>query len=169
MHTRELTSSHCVTCEVELTDEVVRLSDGRPGVPISASAFADIQQRLSEVSGDIDVLLPDAHAHAAEGIAHAGFYLLVRRQHHLRGLLDRAVVMVPDGRALLGSIVTVRQSDGSHDRLALVTPVDADPSAGRVSIDAPIGAALLGRRVGDVVSVHAPSGLRDLTVVAVGA
>ena len=75
--------------------------------------------------------------------------------------------MVPDGRALLGTIVTVREPDGSYDRLALATPVDADPSAGRVSIEAPIGAALLRRRVGDVVTVRAPAGLRDLTVVAV--
>ena len=68
---------------------------------------------------------------------------------------------------MVGSIVTVREPDGSHDRIALVTPVHADPIAGRVSIEAPIGAALLGRRVGDVVSVRAPAGLRDLTVAAV--
>ena len=110
MRKRELTPPRCATCEVELTprrhavgfccsgcerdgpctcsyDEVVRLADGRPCVPISAAAFAEIQQRLIDVSGDVDLLLPDAHAHATEGIAHAGFYLLVRQQRQLRALL----------------------------------------------------------------------------------
>jgi len=190
MHKRELTPRRCATCDVELTpcrkaigfccsgcerggpctcsyDEDVPLVDGRQGVPISAAAFAQIQQRLMDVTGDVDLLLPDANAHAAEGIAHVGFYLLVRQQRQLRALLDRAVVMAPDGRALLGSTVTVRDPDGSHDRLALVTAVEADPRVGRISIEAPIGAALLGRRAGDVVTVRAPAGLRDLTVVAV--
>ena len=97
MHKRELASPRCATCELELTphrravgfccggcerggpctcsyDEVVRLADGRPGVPISAAAFAQLQQRLIDVADDVDLLLPDANAHAAEGIAHAGFY-----------------------------------------------------------------------------------------------
>jgi transcription elongation GreA/GreB family factor len=81
---------------------------------------------------------------------------------------DCAEVIAADGRALLESIRTVPQPDDSHECLTLVTPVGADPGAGRVSIEAPIGAALLGRCVGDVVGVRAPAGIRDLTVVAVG-
>jgi transcription elongation factor GreA len=42
---------------------------------------------------------------------------------------------------------------------------ESDPTAGEISHESPIGAALLGRRVGDVVEADAPGGRRRLEVV----
>jgi transcription elongation factor GreA len=42
---------------------------------------------------------------------------------------------------------------------------ESDPAAGEISYESPIGAALLGRRVGDVVEAPAPGGSRRLEIV----
>ncbi|MCC6649485.1 MAG: nucleoside diphosphate kinase regulator [Polyangiaceae bacterium] len=52
-------------------------------------------------------------------------------------------------------------------RLQLVFPRDADSDAGRVSVLAPLGCALLGLRVGQRIDWEMPGGMRTLRVVAV--
>jgi transcription elongation factor GreB len=44
---------------------------------------------------------------------------------------------------------------------------EAEPSAGLVAFLAPLARALLGRRVGDLVTVRAPGGTEDLEIRAV--
>jgi transcription elongation factor GreA len=45
--------------------------------------------------------------------------------------------------------------------------VESDPSAGRISVDSPVGRALVGRKKGDKVTVSVPSGTLSLTIKAV--
>jgi len=90
--------------------------------------------------------------------------------HRLRVLdsaLDAAVLVVPDGRAVVGSRVTIREADGSRVAFTLVPPGIEAPGAGRISPDSPLGAALLDRRAGDRVRVAAPAGRREILVVEV--
>lgn len=62
----------------------------------------------------------------------------------------------------MNSIARVRLEDpqmGSHEyELTLVYPRDADGSAEKVSILAPVGSALLGLRMGDAIDWPMPSG-----------
>ena len=44
---------------------------------------------------------------------------------------------------------------------------EADPAAGRISYASPVGSALLGRRVGEVVEVAVPSGVLRLEVLEI--
>ena len=56
--------------------------------------------------------------------------------------------------------------DGSQRKLAVCYPEDADPNAGFVSVLSPIGTALLGRRVGEIVQWSAPGGnVQQLRIV----
>jgi transcription elongation factor GreA len=71
-----------------------------------------------------------------------------------------------DGRIRLGSSVDVEE-DGMPATYAMVGRTESDPSAGRVSTDSPIGAALLGRSAGDEVEVVTPSGRLRYRIVAV--
>ncbi len=66
----------------------------------------------------------------------------------------------------IGSTVTV--TDVLHDRQQTFQLVDGtgDPQHGIVSGRSPVGRALTGHHVGDVVAVAAPSGQRELRVVA---
>ena len=63
--------------------------------------------------------------------------------------------------------VTVELEDGTERTYRLVGPDETEPSAGAISVDAPLGRALLGKKDGEVVAVVRPAGLVELTVVEV--
>ena len=89
----------------------------------------------------------------------------------LRAMRADAVVVETTGAAdvvALSTAVTVRDLDsGREQRLEIVGEAESDPRAGRLSIDAPLGRALVGARVGDEVGFDAPRGRRRLSVVAI--
>jgi len=58
----------------------------------------------------------------------------------------------------LGAKILVRAPDGEEETYVVVAPNEADPRAGKVSSQSPIGRALLGRRVGESVVILAPGG-----------
>ena len=90
----------------------------------------------------------------------------------LRDQLVRAqVVELEAGRDTIGlgsRVELVDRASGRELRYTLVSAVDADAAAGKLSIDSPVGQVLLGRARGDVVEVKTPKGTRTLEVVAVG-
>jgi transcription elongation factor GreB len=94
-----------------------------------------------------------------------------RRVRFLTKRLDEVAVVEPaartDGKAYFGAWVTVEDDDGVQASYRLVGPDEVDAKRGLVSIDAPVGRALLGRKEGDEVSVATPSGAITLTVVEV--
>jgi len=85
----------------------------------------------------------------------------------------RAAVAVPEREATagaaFGSLVTIRERDGRERGYRLVGEDEIDIAAGAVGIDSPLGAALLGARVGDDVIWERPLGPLPLTVVAIDA
>jgi regulator of nucleoside diphosphate kinase len=77
--------------------------------------------------------------------------------------LDRATLVeaggVPADVVAIGSRVRFQEERSRTEReVVLVFPSDANASAGRVSVLAPVGAALLGLRVGDVIDWPIPGG-----------
>jgi transcription elongation GreA/GreB family factor len=92
---------------------------------------------------------------------------LARRLDALQEVLPRARVAGPDGTAVVGRQVIVQDEEGVLDTFLLVVPGEANSRAGQISIDSPLGRALLGRRVGDVAEVSAPDGVWAVTVVQV--
>ena len=95
--------------------------------------------------------------------------------HRLRELSERmdSLTVVepkphPSGRAYFGAWVTVEQEDGGERRYRLVGPDEFDVKLGLISVEAPLGRALLGKREGEVVLVQRPAGPVELTVVEVG-
>jgi transcription elongation factor GreB len=61
----------------------------------------------------------------------------------------------------------VEQDDGEERRYRLVGPDEFDVEAGLISVDAPLGRALLGKRVGDVAVIQRPAGRAEVTVVEI--
>lgn len=72
-----------------------------------------------------------------------------------------------EGKARLGAHVLVEDEDGHELEYALVPSDEADPASGRVSVESPLGRALLGKSEGDEVVVERPRGRAQYTVVAV--
>lgn len=68
----------------------------------------------------------------------------------------------------VGSKVTVKNtSSGMEMQLEIVGTMAADPLVGKVSNESPIGGALLGHSVGEVVPVNTPGGVIHLEVLKI--
>ncbi|MBN1331287.1 transcription elongation factor GreA [Candidatus Dojkabacteria bacterium] len=93
------------------------------------------------------------------------------RIEELEGMIADAVVMKGDSKdstAGLGEKVVVkRKSDGAKREYILVGESEADPSEFKISVGSPIGQALLGKDIGDSVSVDMPNGTEEFEVVAI--
>jgi len=67
----------------------------------------------------------------------------------------------------LGSTVTIQDRHGVNETYCIVGSTEARPKEGKISNESPMGRALLGRRVGEEVAVHAPSGTLFFTVLTI--
>ena len=72
---------------------------------------------------------------------------------------------LPLDRIAFGSTVHLQEPEGGTAIYHLVMPEDADPVKGWISTASPIGRALVGKEVGDVVKVPTPGGLRKFEVM----
>ena len=97
--------------------------------------------------------------------------LMEARIKHLKAILDTATVIEcagTGGEVGIGSKVTVRDvADGYEDEYMIVGPPEADPSEGKISYESNVGAALMGHKVGDRVSVETPGGVMELEITCV--
>jgi len=85
--------------------------------------------------------------------------------------LEVLKVVVPeervDGRVFFGAYVTVEDEEGETATYRIVGPDEADPEIGSISMDSPIGRAVIGKREGDEVRVERPKGATTLSLVEV--
>jgi transcription elongation factor GreB len=94
-----------------------------------------------------------------------------RRIRFLAKRLDVLTVVEPtersDGRVYFGAWVTLEDEDGGENEYRLVGPDEADAKTRAISMDSPMGRALLGRAEGDDVSVARPKGKAVFTITRV--
>jgi len=67
----------------------------------------------------------------------------------------------------IGSHVTIQEGSFSEETYHLVGPKEADPAGGRISHESPIGRALIGHKVGEVVTVDTPGGEIQLKIIKI--
>jgi transcription elongation factor GreA len=89
----------------------------------------------------------------------------------LKNILANAVVISENGakdRVDIGCKVTIRDEQyGDEETYTIVGSTEVDPGNGRISFKSPIGRALMGHRVGDVVGVETPGGTSEFEVVKI--
>lgn len=88
----------------------------------------------------------------------------------LENIIQNAVIIEEahdHHRVSLGSTVTVINHKGEREHYTIVGSAEADPKAGRISNESPVGLALLGKSVGDEVEVRAPAGTLRWTIVRI--
>jgi regulator of nucleoside diphosphate kinase len=88
--------------------------------------------------------------------------------------LNRAVIVdnnaLPVGTIRLNSLVSVKETvSGKVTDFRIVMPIEADIKQKKISILAPLGAALIGFRQGDEVEWRMPAGVKRFTVLNVQA
>jgi transcription elongation factor GreA len=94
------------------------------------------------------------------------------RINSLEDSLRRAVIIEHDGRTdrvRIGSTVTIAEEgfDDEPETYCIVGIHEAAPAKGLVSNESPIGQALLGAKVGQVVTVNAPAGAVRMKVKSI--
>ncbi|MDY6876917.1 MAG: transcription elongation factor GreA [Chloroflexota bacterium] len=84
------------------------------------------------------------------------------RIQQIEAMLRRAVIIQENGptdQVVLGSRVTVVEEGMEEAEIFhVVGPAEADPTNGKISNESPLGQALMGHQVDDVVTVEAPRG-----------
>jgi transcription elongation GreA/GreB family factor len=143
-------------------------------IPMTSEALVRLQaetERLIVALGDSQATAWEdgisGEADAPTFVANGELHLMERRLEKLRSVIASARVVQPEGKAVVGSTVTVRDGEGILDTYLLVAPGEADPRAGRVSPESPLGGALLGSRPGESVEFAAPDGAVRLDIVRV--
>jgi len=125
---------------------------------------AEVAQYLHDAKESGDVIDNAAYEDAKNQQAH-----LEGRIYELEQLVARAKVIekrVCD-TVSLGAVVRVVNNDDRECRYTLVGAYEANPGAGCISNESPVGKALLGHKVGDLVIVATPGGVKELTILSI--
>ncbi len=94
-----------------------------------------------------------------------------RRVRFLRKRLEGMVVVsqppADARRVFFGAWVTLEREDGESVSYRIVGPDEIDLEPGNISMDSPLGRALLGRRLDDELTVELPGGARIFVIVSI--
>jgi transcription elongation factor GreA len=109
----------------------------------------------------------------------AEYHAAKEKQSHLEGriqmLEDRLaraevidVARLSGERVVFGATVRLEDGDsGATTQYAIVGETEADLKKGRISITSPIARGLIGREVGDTVTIRTPGGEREYEILEV--
>ncbi len=97
---------------------------------------------------------------------------LYGRIAEVENILANAVVIdeseLDSGRVGMNSKVTIRDLEfGDEETYVIVGSQEANPAAGKISDDSPIGRAVIGKMAGDILHVEAPGGVFQYELVSV--
>jgi len=151
-------------------------------IPISKTGYARLRKELDqlnrverheviraiEVAREHGDLKENAEYHAAK--ERQGF--IEGRMMDLKDKLGRAEVIdcsaVNCERVVFGTVVTLADLDTDEEiSYQLLGPEEADMKNNRISVLSPLGGAMLGKSVGDDVTVKTPGGARQLEVLEI--
>jgi transcription elongation factor GreA len=141
----------------ELEQELARLEAELPTV---SSRLGDARAGGNDPAENLDL------RDAMDALA-----LLEGRIGELRALLAAAEPIeentARDGVVRLGARVKIRHEDGEEASYLLVSPAEADPRRGRISEEAPIGRAIVGKKKNDEATAETPNGPERLRILDV--
>ena len=92
------------------------------------------------------------------------------RIKELEAMLEKAVVItkVDTDTVSIGTKVTIEYvDDHEQEEYSIVGSKEADPFTNKISNESPIAKAIMGSKVGSIVSVESPNGKYDVKIVAI--
>ena len=144
------------------------------------------KQRYDEIATElnhlIDVVYPEVRDQVAETSAqgdrseNAGYREARRRQaktisriRFLQRILENARVIDPnalpkDRVCLLSTVEFTNLATNVRMKFEIVSPHEMNLEAGKISLKSPIGAALMGKTVGEIAEAQVPSGTLRLRI-----
>lgn len=124
-------------------------------------------EQMQEAKGDGDWMDQTEYMLIEEELA-----FIDGRITELQFMIDHAEIIAPgneDNIVNIGETAVIQTSDGEVEQYTIVGVAEANPTLGLISNESPLGKALLGRKVGDVVAVHAPMGEIRYQILSVSA
>ncbi len=151
-------------------------------IPITRNGYERLKRELTHLKS-VDrpqniKAIEEARAHG-DLSENAEFDAAKERQAFIEGRiselgykLGNADIIEPDNlpkdRAVFGCDIVLENVDtGESVEYQLVGPDESDIEEGRISIESPLGLAIIGREVGDEVLVQAPAGKRTYEIVEI--
>ena len=147
------------------------------------------KQRYDEIASElnhlINVVYPQIREDVAETSAqgdrseNAGYREARRKQaktisriRFLQKILENSRVIDPnalpkDQVCLLSHVEFTNLATGVRMKFEIVSPHEMNLEAGKISLKSPIGAALMGKKVGDIAEAHVPSGTLRLRIESI--
>lgn len=125
----------------------------------------DTVERMQEAKGGGDWMDQTEYMLIEEELAHVD-----GRIQEVQYMLNHAQLIQPgndDNIVNIGETVIIQPDDGEPESYTIVGIAEADPAAGFISNESPLGRALLDHKVGDEVVVHAPAGDMHYRIVQV--
>lgn len=76
---------------------------------------------------------------------------------------------IPSGQAFIGAKVLLLDMDTQEQfEYMLVSKEEADYDAGKISLESPVGKALLARKIDDIVEIKVPAGILKYKILKIG-
>jgi len=148
---------------------------------LTADGAAKIEAELNELKGPrreaLALRLRDA-IQMGDLSENADYHKAKEDQGFLEGRIQelefalRSAVIVepsksPKHLAAVGTFVTVQEDGEPPEVFHLVGAQEANPRAGKISHESPIGRALMDHRVGDIVEAETPGGKLSLKILKI--
>ena len=147
------------------------------------------KHRYDEIVAELDYLINVIYPEVRDNVAetgsqgdrseNAGYREARRRQaktisriRFLQKILEHSRVIDPealpkDRVCLLSRVEFTNLSTNSRMIFEIVSPHEMDLEAGKISLKSPIGAALMGKKVGEVAEAQTPSGILRLKIESI--
>ena len=144
------------------------------------------KQRYDEIAAELKHLIHEVYPKVKEDLAEASAqgdrsdnagYREARRMQgktisrirFLQKVLEHSRVIDPDSLpkdrvCLLSRVEFTNLATNTRMRFEIVSPHEMDLEVGKISLKSPIGAALMGKRVGEIAEAQVPSGILRLRI-----
>ena len=144
------------------------------------------KQRYDEIASELKHLIYEVYPKVTDDLAeasaqgdrsdNAGYREARRNQaktisriRFLQKILEHSRVIDPDALpkdrvCLLSRVVFTNLATNTRMTFEIVSPHEMDLEAGKISLKSPIGAALMGKKVGDIAEAQVPSGTLRLRI-----
>ncbi len=151
-------------------DLTSRATPPSPAVALTAEGRRLLEERIRQLQVTVADLGEGLHDPERRADVVEANQQAARDLDRLQELVDSAATLddLPDDprQVDLGDHVSIRLDDGTEETYVIVHGVEAVVDDARISVESPLGQALLGRRVGDTVEVAVPAGSYRCTILS---
>ena len=147
------------------------------------------KQRYDELAAELNHLISEVYPKVAEEVAEMGAQgdrsdnagyrearriqgKTISRIRFLQKVLEHSRVINPeflpkDRVSLLSKVEFTNLSTNARMTFEIVSPHEMNLEAGKISLNSPIGAALMGKKVGEIAEAQVPSGTLRLRIESI--